>query len=363
MKPTSALLVLLSLGCSEGNRVSASSVQPTYRPSADLRRLIKGHAYESRLSIDGIAYHDSTLYVATNVGLLEVRAQRVARIAQWLADDNVVSGPWYDESHDRLWIKRDHDNVLLYRGDSTWTQLSLPKPPNGEYEARPRAAISVSGKDLDLDKLLAVLRDSDFDFDGQITILRVERSGARVELLLEVRAFSGDFERQAWRVSCEDERRSLLHLEPLYGMELLADHILLAPYRDARVELGIKGAAQDPQRAVADLWEAHCAIAGDWVPFTTFLNRNLPLADVLASSAAIIADGPSRVMSAYARALESHVAEVYSIRERAPMRWLDLAWQPEDPDVQLLMLEPHDYIIGRGFSAQRVSPDLLPPLG
>src|SRR5476651_642260 len=103
MKRTSLLLVTLVLGCSEGKRAVVSPAQLAYRAPSALASIVKEHAYESRLSIDGIALRDSTLYVATNVGLLEARHAQIIRITQWFPDDNVVSGPWYDESHDRIW--------------------------------------------------------------------------------------------------------------------------------------------------------------------------------------------------------------------------------------------------------------------
>lgn len=213
-----------------------------------------------------------------------------------------------------------------------------------------------------MDDFFALFADSDFDFTGQASLLRLERTSPGVELLLDLRTFSGDFERQAWIVSCAEERYSSLHLEPFYGADLVSDHVLLAPYCDKRIQLGIKGGALNAKSAVADLWEAHRSVAGDWFPFEAFLNRNLPLNELLSSSAAIVAEGPSRIVQAYAQALASHVDEVYSIREAAPKRWMDMAWQPEDPDVQLLLFEPRDYIIGKGFAARRTSSDLLPPV-
>ena len=213
-----------------------------------------------------------------------------------------------------------------------------------------------------LNDLIATLDESDFDFSGQLSVVRVQRSQARLELLLELRAFSGDFDRQAWVVSCAQERLSSLRSEPFYGIELLSDHILLAPYRDPHIQLGIKGAARDPKRAVADLWEAHRAVASHWFPFDAFLNRGMPIAELLASSAAIVAEGPSRLTSAYAQALTSHGSEVYTVSERLPQHWVEMGWQREDPDWQLLLLDPHDYIVGKGFDAQQVPLELLPPV-
>ena len=213
-----------------------------------------------------------------------------------------------------------------------------------------------------MDELLAALTDSDFDFTGQASVVRLDRNGSRLELLLELRAFSGTFERQAWLLTCGVERFSLLRSEPFYGLELATDHVLLAPYHDVRVQLGMRGSADDPNAAVADLWTAHNALAGNWFPFDTFLNRSMPLTELLRSTAAVVADGPARFIDAYVPILRAHGIEAYYITERPAKRWVDMAWQPENTNVELLLLEPHDYIVGADFSARRTSVDLLPPV-
>ena len=213
-----------------------------------------------------------------------------------------------------------------------------------------------------LDDLISTLSESDFDFSGQLSVVRLERSGSSLEILLELRAFRGECGPEAWLLSCAEERLSLLRLEPIYGVELLTDHVLLAPYRDPKVQLAIRGPAHDPKHAVADLWEAHRAVVGDWFPFDTFFNRGMPLSELLASSAAIVAEGPSRSTRTYAEALAPHVPEVYTVSERPPQQWVEMAWQPEDPDLQLLLLDPNGYIVGKGFDARPVALDLLPPV-
>ena len=136
MNIKSVWLAPLLIGCSHPDHTSAAAARLTYHAPSELANIVRRQAYESRLDIAGIALRDTTLYVATNVGLLDIRGSRLVRIAQWLSDDNVVSGPWYDERGDRMWVKRDHDNVLFYQHDSVWTQVSLPKPPNGQDYTR-----------------------------------------------------------------------------------------------------------------------------------------------------------------------------------------------------------------------------------
>jgi hypothetical protein len=105
---------------------------------------------------------------------------------------------------------------------------------------------------------------------------------------------------------------------------------------------------------VADLWERHRAIAEGWVPFGRYFNGGLPLAELLAAGSAILAEGPRRLLAAYAEVLPAHGAEGYVIREQAPVRWNGSYWEPERRDVQLLLLSDDAWLIGTGFAAERL---------
>ena len=211
-------------------------------------------------------------------------------------------------------------------------------------------------------ELIATLEDSDFDLTGQLRIVRLERLNQGIQLMLEVRAFSGDFERQAWLLTCTHERASALGSDATYGVAVLNDHVLLAPYVDTQTQLLIRGPAADPRHVIADLWERHRAIAEPWFRFDEFLNRGLPLVELLSSSTAVLAAGPSRLLQAYSDVLAAHRLEPYTVGAQSPRRWVDMAWQPEDPSLHVLLLSPHDYIIGTGFEAHRVPVERLPPV-
>jgi hypothetical protein len=181
-----------------------------------------------------------------------------------------------------------------------------------------------------------------------------------MELVLHVGSDAEGFERQAWSLTCDDLRTCRLGADFIGNVQRLTDHVLLAPYRDPHVVLGMKGCARDPRRAVADLWEQHRRLADGWIPFEAYFNPNLPLAELLESTAAIFAEGPSRLVEAYREVLTDHGIEPYVVREGPPKRWTGTEWAPERGDAELLLLPPHDYLIGAGFNARRVSLQSLP---
>ena len=211
-------------------------------------------------------------------------------------------------------------------------------------------------------ELIATLEDADFDLTGQLRIVRLERLNQGLQLTLEARAFSGNFERQAWLLTCTQERASALGPDPTYGVAVLNDHVLLGPYVDTQTQLLIRGPAADPRHVIADLWERHRAVAEPWFRFGEFLNRGLPLVELLSSSTAVLAAGPSRLLQAYSEVLVTHGLEPYTVAAQPPRRWVDMTWQPEDPGLQVLLFSPHDYIIGTGFEAHRLPVERLPPV-
>jgi hypothetical protein len=204
------------------------------------------------------------------------------------------------------------------------------------------------------DEFLALTESLEFEEAGQLTLVRFERNGPSATVTVDLRSNAAyGFPAQAWRLSCTDLRGWQLGPSPLDGAELLADHVLLAPYRDDHVTLGLKGAVRDARHAVADLWERHRAVASTWLPFGAYFNPGLPLADLLVCTSALLAEGPRRVLAAYADVVAAHGAEAYEIAARPPKRWTGTYWEDERRDVDLLVLGDDTWLVGNGFSAER----------
>lgn len=205
-----------------------------------------------------------------------------------------------------------------------------------------------------------MLGTAEFEEGGWITLERVQRLPSGVELLLQVRSDFSDFERQAWRVACNDVRAWQLRAEPVYDVELLTEHVLLSPYTELRSVLAIRGPAHDPRHAIADLLARHGELAGSWIPFATFFNPNLPIVELLGMSGGILAEAPESFAAAYSEVLPAHGIEPYTVRTEPALRWGEHGWEPERRDVQLLLLAPNDFVIGAGFAAERVPIEHLP---
>ena len=101
---------------------------------------------------------------------------------------------------------------------------------------------------------------------------------------------------------------------------------------------------------MAELWRRHSVLTAGYIPFGTYFNPDLPIADLLATNGGIIAEGPRRVMDEYADVLNGHV-EAYVVKTRAPGQWIGDGQKPEQRNVQLLLLGSDSYVVGTGFSA------------
>jgi hypothetical protein len=129
MKLLPVIVIMTLCACVE--RTGNAPGQPFARPAEQLGRIIRNQAYESRLGIDGVAFLDSVVYVSTNVGLLEARGGRITQLDQWYGQDNMVSGPWRDQSHPRVWLYRERDGAFVVHDQAGWRLVARPHPPNG----------------------------------------------------------------------------------------------------------------------------------------------------------------------------------------------------------------------------------------
>ena len=95
--------------------------------------VVRGLPDYADFGISGLAFLDSQLFVSTNVGLLEVSGRNVRHLYQWYEDDNVVSGPWYDELRAGIWIQRARDGRFVCLDRKGWHRIDLPRPPDGYF--------------------------------------------------------------------------------------------------------------------------------------------------------------------------------------------------------------------------------------
>ena len=76
----------------------------------------------------GLAFFDGRLYASTNLGLLELEGGVPRHLYRFQKRDSVISGPWIDRIHHRLWVLDEYTDELLNFDGTNWTRMPMPTP-------------------------------------------------------------------------------------------------------------------------------------------------------------------------------------------------------------------------------------------
>jgi hypothetical protein len=106
---------------------------PAVLPATKLSAMIKALPDYTNFAYSGLAFYKGKLYVATNLGLLEVEQGRAVSLYRFQKRYSVVSGPWLDEANQLLWVMDEETRELLNYNGSVWHRVGLAKPPKGYY--------------------------------------------------------------------------------------------------------------------------------------------------------------------------------------------------------------------------------------
>jgi hypothetical protein len=126
-------LVALLIGFAASRAQTPNRGAPSVLPAGKLTTLVKALPEYAKFGYSGMAFYKGRLYVATNVGLLEIEQGRAVSLYQFQKDDSVVSGPWFDEANQLLWVVDEHTLELLNFNGDVWHRVALPQPPKGYY--------------------------------------------------------------------------------------------------------------------------------------------------------------------------------------------------------------------------------------
>ncbi|MBR1091359.1 hypothetical protein JQ621_28210 [Bradyrhizobium manausense] len=124
-----SLVAVVLAGCGEAAD-QRGAVAKTLPPTEIVRRIASLPDY-AHFGFSGVAFDAGQLYVATNIGLIELQGTSIKSLHTWYPGDDVVEGPWADETS--LWIQHAHDGVLQRLDGTGWHRVALPAPPNGYY--------------------------------------------------------------------------------------------------------------------------------------------------------------------------------------------------------------------------------------
>ncbi|MBI1785908.1 hypothetical protein HYR69_12255 [Candidatus Sumerlaeota bacterium] len=170
-----------------------------------------------------------------------------------------------------------------------------------------------------LDTLLNFIAQHDQSHEGFfITIDSLACTGSLLSLGISVTFdMYPDELASKWNIVCDGVQESRIgecYGDCLYIEEM--SHPVVRQHTDARRELYFRGKSDDANRLIGLLCRKHREVAGDWIPFTKYLN-DCPLHHLLASGSGQLASGPAFLVEAYAGVLRDE-AILYNLLPERP---------------------------------------------
>lgn len=127
------IAIFLQLGCGvkAKQHVSRRNMStPRVIDTRGIEGIIQALPSYATFAFSGLSFFHNRLYLSSNIGILEV-AGGEKRLYKWSDNDDVVSGPWYDQAKKRLWFYHRGINKLILYDGSNWEAVDLPFPKEG----------------------------------------------------------------------------------------------------------------------------------------------------------------------------------------------------------------------------------------
>jgi hypothetical protein len=121
------ITVILLLDSFNSSVCIAASTNPKTIPQQQITQIINSLPDYAHFSISGARFFNNKLYVATNIGLLELKTEISIKLYRWLENDAVVEGPWFDSAHNLLWFWLPATNNLIHFNGTEWIDGKLPQ--------------------------------------------------------------------------------------------------------------------------------------------------------------------------------------------------------------------------------------------
>jgi hypothetical protein len=154
-----------------------------------------------------------------------------------------------------------------------------------------------------LEDLLEIAGTGEFEDCGHMRLTNIHWSADRVDIRL--RLDHGTGQASTWQLRFRDVLEQKFTAIDHCGLNVWREnHPAIDQYTQSRQFLHFGAAPAAPDEVVGRLWAAHLAVADDWIPFERYLNRELPLAELLAGGAGLLATGPAFLIEAYAAVVE-----------------------------------------------------------
>jgi hypothetical protein len=205
----------------------------------------------------------------------------------------------------------------------------------------------------------------DFADYGSLELTEARSEGTSLTLSFHVSADDYPGMHPNWNVICRGVKEHSLSLGFHYDCQLSADHVLLMPHRALQTSTSFYGKAENPSAVVGALVKCHRTIAGDWIPFNRFLNKEIDLTELIAGGFGMLAEGPEPFIQAYEDSLRAHGFSTSHVKPSEPVGKemsvliLDQAYViaeefiPHRSDVTTMPNNPSEGVESRSFCFRR----------
>jgi hypothetical protein len=128
-------LVVLALaavlaGCAQSSAPVIGTAAPTVVPAGEVAAVASKLNPHVRFTVTALAFLNGTLYVGTNLGLMELGATGSLQLLTWHPEDDVVNDFWIDANTRQPWLMHKSVGLLRYDGNA-WQHLRVPAPKSG----------------------------------------------------------------------------------------------------------------------------------------------------------------------------------------------------------------------------------------
>jgi hypothetical protein len=206
---------------------------------------------------------------------------------------------------------------------------------------------------LAMSDLLNIITSVDFEDYGSLQLLEVWRRDGNIYLLLDVVADEDPDLPRKIQVTCRSPRENNLSAGHYDDFSISQDHVLLWHYTKPHISISFYGKAQDPLSVVGALYERHVDLVEDWIPFHKYLNSEVRLAELIAGSFGMLADGVEPLVLAYEEVMQRYGFSTSHHESRPPVYWDGERWVEENAALSVMLLDKC-FVIAEAFEASAI---------
>ena len=201
-------------------------------------------------------------------------------------------------------------------------------------------------------------RTPEFDLDGHISLVEVEKKANKLELKYLVHTGIDNKPSYIWKIVCDKVREHKIIFGEQYGnFKLYQDHVLFWSYHQPKLFLTFSNnpCNVDVDSVVGQLYPKHYELIGEWIPFHSYFNcsKHLTLQSLLRSRHGKLAEGAEKIILGYQEVLNKCGFKSSYLSYSAKYWDDDNGWINEDGRAQVLITDL-SYVVASKFTAIQI---------